>query len=292
MTGKSTPQGVVIKFRRLSWLSRLWQSRAFVVFFWLSLLCAALSAAIMLVGKHSLGAVSSYLSLPLFLLLAVAVGLVIACAVLAAARLIDRRLFGAIKTDLISAENRIIAGDCRTQMQDLEKLVMGYLKLKRLEAADYYSKRLLELSKAGPGESMHLTDWLITTECWGSSEKYHHSWSYRLFWLFETRGVLTLSPSGLDFQSKMLNFNCPVASIVSLERKRHPLWLKPVPFYYMSLTVNESGVRHVFNLTPSFGQADNLLDSNRLVDVWFKRLQTLKQKMNPAGNFPDWLKDV
>jgi hypothetical protein len=139
---------------------------------------------------------------------------------------------------------------------------------------------------------MKLADWVVTTECWASTDKYQKGWNYKLVWLFETRGVLTLSPNLLHFQSKKFSFSCVPSSLLSIEIKRHPLWLKPIPFRYISLTINESGVRHVFNLTPSFGQTDTVFDCNRLVDVWYNRLQKLRSGLNPAGTFPDWLKDV
>lgn len=179
-----------------------------------------------------------------------------------------------------------------SQMADLEKLTAGYLKLKRYEAADYYSKKLLELSKTGGTGVMKLSDWVVTTECWVSTKEYHQGWHYKLVWLFETRGVLTLGPSKLDFQSKKVNFTCAPADIVSIEIKRHPLWMKPVPMRYISLTIDEHGVRHTFYLTPSFGQTDTVFDCNRMVDAWYQRLQRIKDAMHPVGSFPDWLKDV
>jgi hypothetical protein len=286
MTQKSASAGALSHFKRLSWKSRLGESTAIIVFFICAFLFGVMAGTLVpLAGKLS------FSFGPANLLLFFLGGVALTLAVVFAVRFVDRKLFGQLKTDILAIEDRLISGDARWQMQDLEKLVYGYLKLKRLEAADYYSKKLLELSKSGGTEIMKLTDWMVTTECWVSTDAYHKGWNYKLVWLFETRGVLTMSPAGLDFQSKKLSFKCAPANIASVEIKRHPLWLKPFPFRYISLTISESGVRHVFNLTPSFAQTDTVFDCNRLVDVWHKRLQKLRQGMSQSGNFPDWLRD-
>ena len=219
-------------------------------------------------------------------------GLVFGLGLVVSARFVDRKLFGAVKTGILAVEDRVMSGSSKTQMEDLEKLVAGYLKLKRMEAADYYSRQLLDLSKTGGTAVMKLSEWMVTTECWVSTEEYQKGWNYKLVWLFETRGILTLSPNRLDFQSRKLTFSCNPANIVSIEMKRHPLWMKPIPMRYISIVIDEMGARHTFNLTPSFGQTDTVWDCNRMVDVWFQRLQRVKNAMNPAGAFPDWLKDV
>ena len=303
MTDRSASAGTMTHFRRLSWKSRLAESRAIIVFFFAAFFMGiAAGAFIPLLCHLSLGGGTNYFPLFFFGGMAGSLGVVFAV------RFVDRKLFGAMKAGILAVEDRVIAGNSKTQMEDLEKLVSGYLKLKRMEAADYYSKQLLELSKSGGTEVMKLSDWMVTSECWVSSDEYQRGWNYKLVWLFETRGVLTLSPHKLDFQSKKFHFTCdPTTDIVSIEIKRHPLWLKPIPFRYISVTISENGVKHTFNLTPSFGQTDTVFDCNKLVDKWYERLQNaaasthsngrggligVHSNSTHTGRIPDWMSDL
>ena len=219
-------------------------------------------------------------------------GMVLSVGMLYTARAVDRKLFGALKSGIIAIEDRIIAGTSPAQMDDLQKLVDGYLKLKRIEAADYYSKKLLELSKSGGTAVLNLSDWVVTSEFWVSSRAYHKSWQYNLVWLFESRGVLTMSASKLDFQSKKFHFTCNPSHLVSVQRKRHPLWMKPIPCYYIELVIDECGEKHTFCITPSFSHTDTVFDVNNMIDTWYTRLTNFKNSMRPASRCPDWVKDL
>lgn len=288
MMDKSASPGAITHYKRLSRKAWFAENRAVFIFFAAAFLLGLIYGAfgpLLIAFGASVGDWS-----PLFI--GFVGGAVLALGVIFSARYVDRKLFGAMKAGILAVEDRIISGNSKTQMEDLEKLVAGYLKLKRMEAADYYSKQLLEVSKTGGMGIIKLNDWMVTTECWVSTKEYNRGWKYKLVWLFETRGVLTMSPSKLDFQSKKLNFTCSPANILSLEIKRHPLWLKPIPFRYISITIDEHGMHHTFYLTPSFGQTDTVWDCNRMVDVWYQRLQKMKSSAHPAGGFPDWLREV
>lgn len=284
MTEKSGATGAITHFRRLSWQSRLTEAKPIIVFFLMAFMVGIVAGM--------LGPLLYHMSLSVYVPVCFVGGLLFGMALVFSARLVDRKLFGAVKHGILAVEDRIMSGNTRTQMEDLEKLVAGYLKLKRMEAADYYSRQLLALSNTGGTSLAKLSDWMVTTECWVSTDQYQRGWNYKLIWLFETRGVLTLSPNRLDFQSRKINFSCNPSNIVSLEIKTHPFWMKPIPMRYISMTIDEMGQRHTFHLTPSFGQTDTVWDCNKMVDVWFARLQKVKNSMNPAGAFPDWLKDV
>ena len=286
---KSTSVATMTHFRRLSWKARVSESKGALVLFFVAMLfgliCGAIIPFVYTLAHPAVGTLA-----PLFFL----GGLLASFTTIYGVRFVDRKVFGAMKTGIIAVEDRLITGNSKTQMEDLEKLVAGYLKLKRMEAADFYSKKLLELSKSGSRAVMNLKDWMVTTECWASTSQYHKGWSYKLVWLFETRGVLTLSPTRIDFQSKKFHFSCnPKTDIVALELKQHPLWLKPIPFRYISLTINEGGLRHTFNITPSFGQTDTVFDCNKMVETWFQRLQNVRSYDTYSHNHqvPDWLHD-
>lgn len=218
-------------------------------------------------------------------------GFILSFGLLYAARALDRKVFGVVKSGILSVEDRIVSGNSPAQMDDLQKLVDGYLKLKRFEAADFYSKKLLELSKSGGTAVLNLSDWVVTSDCWVSTEKYNKSLKY-MVWLFETRGVITLSADRLDFQSKKFHFSCNPSHVISVEKKRHPLWMKPFPLHYIKIVIDECGEKHTFNITPSFGHTDTVFDANRMVDVWFKRLTNFKHTLRPAGSCPDWVQDL
>ncbi len=285
MSDKSASATAITQYRKLSFRTKLQEYRPVIVLFLMSVLLGFLAASLVPLFF-------SFVGHSILLPVCFVAGLFLAVGMVFAARFIDRKLLGAVKSGIINVEDRIIAGDTSSQMEDFGKLVAGYLKLKRMDAADYYSKKLLELSKSGGNSVMKLNDWLVTTECWVSSQAYHEGWHYKLVWLFETRGILTLGPNRLDFESKKIRFSCNPSNIVSIELKRHPIWLKPIPFRYISLTIDEMGQRHTFFLTPSFAQTDTVWDCNSMVDIWFQRLQKIKNSLNPAGAFPDWLKDV
>lgn len=194
----------------------------------------------------------------------------------------DRKLFGAMKAGISAMEDRFIEGSPMTR-EDLEKLVAGSLKLKRMSAADIYSKRLLALSMLPPDADGTIptvpkkADWIVTTECWAATEKYHKGLNYKLVWLYETRGVLTLSPDSLGFESKKFSFQCHPSQIKSIKVNRHPLWMKPIPFKFISVTIDELGAEHTFNITPSFGQTDTVWDCNRMTETWVKRLEKARR---------------
>ncbi|MBX9687337.1 MAG: hypothetical protein K2X27_11585 [Candidatus Obscuribacterales bacterium] len=286
MTEKSAATAVT-HVRRLSWRAQLKESRAFfacfLLFFFMGLFSGLFTALTTPFFQFFMP-----LGLPVYFI----TGLLFSISVVYSLRFVDRKFFGAMKYGILAVEDRVISGDCRTQTADLEKLVAGYLKLKRLEAADFYSKKLLEASNCGGNSPLKLSDWMITTEAWVSSQDYIKSWNYKLLWLFETRGVLTLSPDKIDFKSAKINFTCHPSHIVELEIKRHPLWLKPIPYRYIAITINEFGQRQKFILTPSFAQTDTVFDGNKLVDVWYERLKKLKNKTNPSAGLPDWMRDL
>ncbi|MBX9719914.1 MAG: hypothetical protein K2X81_00840, partial [Candidatus Obscuribacterales bacterium] len=191
MTDSTGNAGALTHYRRLSWRNKLLEHKAIFVFFISAMLVGFLGG---LFSPFIYKSVSFAMFLPASLLFGFALG----AAGVFGARLVDRKVFGAMKAGIVAVEDRIISGDTKTQMEDLEKLVAGYLKLKRMEAADYYSKKLLDLSKSGGQQVMKLSDWLVTTECWVSSDAYQKGWNYKMVWLFETRGVLTLTPTKLD----------------------------------------------------------------------------------------------
>jgi hypothetical protein len=269
MSDLTTQSDALIHYKKTSLLTRLGESKALV--FWTILigvlaflggLCGGLVGPVIF---HGIG-------MGLVFPICCVVGLGVGLSVVFAVRFADRRFFGAVKAGVAALEDRVIEGS-QMSREDLEKLVAGSLKLKRLAAADVYSKRLLAISMLHPDEAAKTADWLVTTECWASTEKYHKGWNYKLVWLFETRGILTLSPDSLDFQSKKFVFSCHPSQITSIKVGRHPLWMKPIPFRFICLTIEECGGLHTFNITPSFGQTDTVWDCNRMVARWVKRLE-------------------
>jgi len=199
---------------------------------------------------------------------------------------------GAARIGIRNLEDKIVQDSSKASMEDIEKLVAGYLKLKRLDAADFYSRRLLDYSKAGATGLVKLNDWIVTTDCCVSRESYLKTMTYNLVWLYETTGVLTLSSSRLSFKGKKISFSCSPENIVAVEIGKHPFWQKPIPLHYIKLTIDEMGQRHVFVLNPKFGTIDTVWEGNKQVDLWYDRLLKVKQSMNPTSAFPDWLKDV
>jgi len=190
-------------------------------------------------------------------------------------RFADRRWFGSTKLKLMAIEDRLIGCNTQCPREELEQLLTESLKLKRIAAADIYSKRLLEITLANADATPKTSDWLATVECWASTDQYHKTFKYLMIWR-ETRGVLTLTPDYLDFESKTFAFHCHPSQISSIEVKRHPLWVKPIPLKFISVTIDDLGCKHTFCLTPSFGHTDSVADCNRLVDTWSVRLQNAR----------------
>lgn len=272
--------GAITHFKKGSWRDRL-SDKSVYVFFGLMVLCGFLGP---IVGKVA----GLFLGLPGSLI----AGFILGIGIVLSANLLDKKCFGAIRTGVRNLEEKIFLGDNKASMEDIEKLVAGYLKLKRLDAADFYSRRLLDYSKAGTTGLVRLNEWVMTTDCYVSRESYLKTMSYNLVWLYESPGVLTLSSGRLSFKGKKITFSCSPENIVSVELGKHPFWQKPIPYHYIKITIDEMGERHVFILNPQFGPVDTVWEGNKQVGVWYDRLLKVKQSMNPTSAFPDWLKDV
>lgn len=288
MSSSSENRKAVTHYKKSSWQSKLSESRGVLVL--LSCMFAIAAIIIAFAGIYFAPMLYGHNWLAALFFIA-CFGSAIGSLLVFAARFIDRKFFASEKESIKAIEDRLIAGDNKLEAADLEKLVSGYLKLNRLEAADYYSKKLLELSKSGTANSAKLSDWLVTTECWIFTESYRKTRSYNFFWLFESRGVLSLSPDRVDFQSRQIQFSCSPSNIVSVELKNHPRWQKPRLMKYINLVIDENGEKHSFNLNPSFSQTDTIFDCNALADLWYHRLEQLRRRIAPGGASSDWYKD-
>jgi hypothetical protein len=286
MTELSDHNYALVHHKRPTWQAKLADSKSFVGWVVLFVLLGAVGGA---VGGF-LGPVIGYnigwaFVFPFCFLTGLAIGL----SVLFTVRFVDRRFFGAVKAGITALEDRLIEGSSQSPREDLEKLVAGSLKLKRLAAADVYSRQLLAISISGSDVATKNLDWVVASEAWASTEKYHRGWKYKLVWLYQTRGVLTLSPEGLDFQSKEFTFQCHPSMITKIEVKRHPPWMKPIPLRFISMTIQEFGYEHTFNITPSFGQTDTVWDCNRMVATWVQRLEKARSSVQiqlKSNSFP------
>jgi len=266
----------LIHHKNPSWLTKVTESKTMLV--WL-ILCFVLGGLGGVVGGFVGPLVGGSMGLGFIFPVCFLVGALIGLSVVFSARFVDRSFFGALKAGVTALENRLIEGTSENPREDLEKLVTGSLKLKRIAAADAYSKRLLAISMLPADEKMTVADWVVATDCWASTEKYHQGWNYKLVWLYQTRGVLTVGPEGLDFQSKAFTIQCHPSMITSVEVKRHPLWMKPLPLRFISVTIKEFDCQHTFNFTPSYGQTDTVWDCNRMVATWAKRLDKVRSSV-------------
>lgn len=269
-----TDTSTLVHHRHRSWVTKFGENRA--AFVWL-FICFVMGALCSLLGGILGPIIDLTIGGPFAFPICFVAGLLFALSVLFGARFFDRCLFGSVKASVLALEDRLIEGVSHTPREDIEKLITGLLKLKRLAAADLYSQRLLAITMSCPDGLMKRSDWVVTTECWASTDKYHKGWKYKLVWLYETRGVLTLSPDSLDFQSKKFTLRFHPSMITKIEVKRHPLWLKPIPLKFISITIQEHDFQHVVNITPSFGQTDTVWDCNCYVDIWMKRLNKARR---------------
>jgi hypothetical protein len=259
-----------VHFKRSSWLSRLSDIKMIIGLF------AAFSAY---VGSWVLLITAAQGALPqVFVPVCFFTWFAMGMLSMSLMQFADRRLLCPTKRRLTALEDRLIACKSQCLPEDLDQLVTGSLKLKRITAADIYSKRLLAISMTDDRQkTSKASEWIATTECWASTDNYHKTFQYMLIWR-ETRGVLTLTPDSLDFESNLFTFHCHPTQIVSLEIKRHPLWVKPIPLKFISITIDDSGIKHTFYITPSFGHTDSVSDCNRLVDTWMGRLRKVQSE--------------
>lgn len=233
---------------------------------------AAVILFFLFVGGQLL-AVLSFLLLPAIILIVAVLGL------MAVARFIQNTFFRKSGPNLLDLENRIIEGNS-VSSEELQELITAYTKMKCLKAAEFYSQQhLLEISDGGGGAKPITLPWVVATSCHASTGKYFASWKH-LFYLhaknrsYETVGQLTLSANRVSFESEEFSFSCRTADIKSIELKRHPFWLFPLQFNFIKITIEESGLQHVFCLSPSNARIfDNVSDLNKTTNIWMQRLQ-------------------
>jgi hypothetical protein len=253
----------------LSWRERFLENRAaFAVYCLIFLVCAAfgvLAGMFAPVLFYTFGFGS--LSLIFFLLGGMAVGAATVTAISFAGRLKNR---GRLK--LIAIEERVASGKSEDIWQDLHDLIDGNLKLKRLQVADFYSRRLFELSQGQTG----LSDVMLSTECWTNTKAYQKSAKYWLFWLFQSRGTLCLSGKALQYTSKKISFDLPLSDVTKISLATHPRWLKPIPLNYIVVDCLLDGEPGQIYLTPSLTQADNVWQVNAMIKTWFAYIARAK----------------
>jgi hypothetical protein len=186
-------------------------------------------------------------------------------------------LIGRIKNrgsmKLSAIEQRLRDGTSTDVWQDLQTLVDGNLKLKRLQVADFYSHRLFELSHG----ATKLSDVMLSTECWANTKEYQKSLKYWIFWIFQSRGTLCLSSKSLQYTSKKISFEIPLDDIIKLSLATHPRWLKPIPLNYIVVHCLLDGQPSEVYLTPSKSQADNIWQVNDMIKTWFAHISKAKE---------------
>jgi hypothetical protein len=186
-------------------------------------------------------------------------------------------LIGRIKNrgsmKLSAIEERLRDGTSTDVWEDLQTLVDGNLKLKRLQVADFYSHRLFELSHG----ATKLSDVMLSTECWANTKAYQKSLKYWVFWIFQSRGTLCLSSKTLQYTSKKISFEIPLDDIIKISLASHPRWLKPIPLNYIVVDCFLDGQPSEVYLTPSKSQADNIWQVNSTIKTWFAHISKAKE---------------
>lgn len=189
------------------------------------------------------------------------------------------KLLAKKKSKLIELQRKLIEETTDDICRDLEILVKGYLALKRFDVADFYSTLSLQQSVL-PAEQRanKLTDWILSVDCWASTPAYHKSPNYYLLWLFESRGIFTLTAREMRFGSKRISFGADLADIRDIKLQQHPRWMKPIPLRYIVVTFLDEGIEHTIHLSPSTSQADTIFEVNKQVDEWYHLLLTGRER--------------
>ncbi|MDR3612234.1 MAG: hypothetical protein P4L53_01625 [Candidatus Obscuribacterales bacterium] len=189
---------------------------------------------------------------------------------------ISRKLFSKDKILLAALQEKAVVGATPLTMEETHLLIDRSLKLNHQLVSDFYSKQVLALSMLNSEDAVMKQTWMISSDCWASTGEFDKQWKKKMWFLYETRGILTLSPSVFNFQSKKFTFECDPLQIKSVEVRKHPLWIKPIPCKYLYITIDDSGCEHSFVLTPSMAVTDTVWDGNKMVDEWVIRIESVR----------------
>jgi hypothetical protein len=261
-----------VHYRNLSWRTQLAERKYAVVIglmlFFCSFVC---SFAVTIAGPTALRLIG-FQDLSPFVIL----GLILGLGGVLVFTKISRRLFCAEKILLTALQEKAMAGATPLTMEETHQLIDTSLKLNHHVVSDFYSKQVLALSMLTSEDAVMKRSWMISSDCWASTGEFDKQWTKKMWFLYETRGILTLSPSVFNFQSKKFTFECDPLQIKSVEVRKHPLWIKPIPCKYLYITIDESGCEHSFVLSPSMAVTDTVWDGNKMVDEWVKRIEGIR----------------
>lgn len=173
------------------------------------------------------------------------------------------------KRALLELQKKMLREPSEDLCRDLDTLVKGYLKQKNYAVADFYSNKLLQQSALAPSERANrLRDVMLSIGAWVSTPKYHKKPNYYLVWLFESRGMLTMTSSRLQYTSKRISFDIDLADVREISVRHHSRWLKPIPFRYLAIKFVDDGMEQCLYVTPSHSQAETIFETNAAVEEW------------------------
>ena len=178
-------------------------------------------------------------------------------------RYLSRVVLGADRKLAQEVEKRMANGESVDLIDDMNILITENLKLKRYQVAEFYSKQLLEMA-----ERPVRPETIKATSCWINTPEYQKTFRYFFWWLFEHKGTISLNSTHFNLESPKHSFSVPLDKITDISLSRHPLWVKPYPTRYISVTFVEKGFEHTFYLTPIFLQCDTIFDVNKNVSEW------------------------
>lgn len=199
-------------------------------------------------------------------------GFLLGIGAVAIVRFTSRQILGANRRTIEALEQRLATGSPNV-IADLDALITAHLKAGRAPVAEFYSKQLLQLSEREPGEEL-VPELVQSTSCWVSTPEYHKSANYWLVWMYQSRGLLCLSREHLEYESSRISFRVELKDIIDISIARHPLWMKPYPLRYITITFREPdfGAISTMYVTPYTMQTDTVIDINNSVQEWYLKL--------------------
>lgn len=249
---------------------RLRECRPLVVFFSVVFIMGFIIPSMSSLIAVPIGLASGNLFASMFLMFAIGFGLT--ATTVYAVRTISRTAFGAERRKIEALEQRLSAGSPDV-LTDLDALISANLKAGRAPVAEFYSRQLLTICERDRNEEIR-PDIMVSTPCWVSSPEYHKSVNYWLVWLYESRGLLCLSKTYLEYESSRIAFRVELKDIVDISIERHPWWMKPYPLHYIQITFREPDFGSVvsLNVSPYTMQTDTVMDVNKQVKAWYLKL--------------------
>lgn len=117
---------------------------------------------------------------------------------------------------------------------------------------------------------------LFQKVCYHSSPEYQNTFFGKYFYIYQSKGKVTLTNLYLRYRSKKFNFDIRIESILDMRIGRFKWYQKPIELDYLEITfMDEMGFRTVL-LVPTESALMFVWNTNKIIKNWYKAIQYLR----------------